>query len=342
MVVAVEEFNSLCKLREQLKSPKEITLTEGELGYPHVQPYSSQPMIGSTAFLYMKRIKEKHLEDVDWVQTSVLHDIYYSAMGSHNNLLIKLAKSKYLETKIETIIVDAETTQGVMPRKVESRLWRLTKKGLDYLSKNDLTFEELVVEMRKKVIRRLEKKGIEYEITYADNPYGIIAFESRWGRVEYRFEDLAKKPSMMQVIYNQTRTYSYEVDKETEEKFEEAKRWLREHPKIKTSMTTPIGTISIEGDVKSNHMALNGKRICVVPNLPIHHADVYICRLAWLNYNLDELTKFIVRAHILKSCPNCGYTQDYGTLFHDNWKYCPMCAVLIDDMIEDYIIHRRW
>lgn len=341
MTITVEELESLLLPEDEIP--------DRDLGYSTIEPYKTKPIQGGTGFLFMKRIKERHLLGQEWMPTNVLHDIYFSAMGSHTNLLIKLAKSKYLETKIETTTIDVETAEGVFPQDKYTRLWRLTKKGLNYLTKYDMPFDELVEKARNRATNYLRKKSIEFEVSYPYGGHGIIAFDELdycggSKRVEFRFEDLARKPSGFARFRNIARWHrdDRDNDEEQEQKFTEAEEWLQEHPDIKTSVVTPVGVISVEGDVRRNNMALNGNRICVVPGLPVHISDIYICRLSWLNYDLDRLIRLIVREHILVECPSCNSAAKYGNVFQSGWVYCPICAAPIDTMVESYIFHRRW
>ncbi len=337
--ITVEELRGLLLPEEEV--PDE------DLGYNVIKPYKTQPITGGTAFLFMKKIKECHLDGQDWVLTNVLHDIYFSSYGSHMNLLIKLAKSKYLETKAETTIIDVETSDGFLPQSRHIRLWRLTEKGLDYLVKYDLSFEEMVEKVRTQVVNYLTKKGIEYEITYPYESHGIISFnrtryDGEIEKCEFRIEDLARKPSRLVSLRSQAR-WSQEysgANLEEDVKFAEAKAWLAERPEIKTAIVTLIGTISVSGDVHRSTMMLNDKRVCVVPSLPVHNSDVYICRLSWLNYDLDNLIKLIVREHTMVECPSCHSVAKWGGVFQSGWIFCPICGAPIDEMVEDYILRR--
>lgn len=338
MGITIEELEALL--------PSVDEAPDVEMGYDAIKPYKTKPIQGGTGFLFLKRIKERHLLGQEWIPTNVLHDIYFSSYGSHMNLLIKLAKSKYVETKVETTIIDVATSDGYLPQARAIRLWRLTKKGLKYLEKYDISFDVMLERARNLVVNYLEKKGVEYEISYPYGGHGVIAFDSiRYHggsqRVEYRIEDLARKPSKMVVLRYRARQGrgSDKVDEEYEQKFAEAEEWLKEHPDIKTSVVTPVGVISVEGNVRSNHMALNSERICVVPGLPVHNADIYICRLTWLNSDLDNLIKLIVREHIMMECPSCHSAAKWGGVFQSGWVFCPICGAPIDEMVEDYILH---
>ncbi len=344
MTVTTEEFRELIKLRESLKSEDEIP--DEDLGYSVIKPYKTKPVQGGTGFLFLKRIKERHLAGRDWIPTNALHDIYFSSYGSHVNLLIKLAKSKYLETKLERIIIDVETDEGMLPQYKNIRLWRLTKKSLKYLENYDQPFDVMIERVKSRAIAYLEKKGVEFEISYPYDGHGVVTFNGdSWyqgtkARV-FRFKDLAEKPSRWQNFYNVVRWGQGDtVSKEDEAKFAEAEEWLQERSDVKTSIVTPIGTVSVDGDVRQSTMMLNDKRICVVPSLPVHHADIYICRLSWLNYDLDNLIKLIVREHVMVECPSCHSVARYGGVFQEGWIFCPICGAPIDEMIEGYILRR--
>ena len=340
MAITIEELRGL--LLPESEIPDE------DLGYSSISPYKGRPITGGTGFLFMKEIKEIHLTGKAWVPTNALHDIYFSSYGSHINLLIKLAKSKYLETKIEDTIIDVATGEGKFPQVRHIRLWRMTRKGLDYLVKYDLSFDKMVEKMKSLAVNYLNKKGIEHEIIYPYDGHGIISFNrTRYNgeieKCEFRIEDLARKPSKLVVLRNMVRWHQEYSGSNLEEdpKFADAREWVVQRPEIKTSVVTLIGVVSVDGDVKQSTMMLNGERICVVPNLPVHRSDIYICRLSWLNYDLDNLIKLIVREYVMKECPSCHSVAKYGGIFNEGWIFCPICGSPIDEMVEGYILRRK-
>ena len=329
------------ELMNELKDEDEI-FPDYPDGYGSIDAYKTKPGVGSCSYLFLKRIRDLHLEGMEWVHTSKLHDIYHSEHGSHVNALVKLGKSKYLESKIVERIVDKHVGYEVYPTTIVTRVWRLTKKGLKYLNDNDIPLEERLINAKRKARRYLERKGVPYIIE--DN---IIAFDNlsphaNTPRVEFQLEELASKYTLWKRLYWCVDHYYLDPlgrdSAEEEEKYREAEQWLKERPELKRSVVTPIGVISVEGNVRVNHMALNGEAVCVIPGLRVHRSDVYICRLSWLNYQTDELMKLIVKSHLIEVCPSCGRKPQWGRVFYNSdWEFCPYCGANIDDMVEAYL-----
>ena len=306
--------------------------------YNSIKPYRTCPTMGSIAHLFLRRIAEKGHGTKNWVPTNVIHDIYRSEWGSHINILIKLMKSGYLETMKKVIIVDEiHGLQGRLPRRVQTRLWRLTDKGLQFVKKRNPSEEQLMEYARARAIRYLEKQHVPFK-HYVENGEEFISFQNRWARdqqVVFSINKLATKKSTWVKFYYNTK---YEKTDENEEKlFKEAEQWVSEHPELATCVNTPLGPICLKGTVRSNYCEFNGERICIVPEQPVHPSDIYICRLEWLNSDINTIMKIVVTTVLWKQCPRCGYKPVYGPPMRAEWNYCPYCGSSMKAMIDEYI-----
>ena len=291
-------------------------------GYHSIKPYGTRPRMDSVAARFLQAISESKKE---WVPTSDLHYIYHSIYGSHVNVLIKLAKSEYLEVRKASGI--RTKLNGRVYEKTQL-LWKITRKGQQFVKKYCFeSFGQKITYWRERLRRYSEKH--QFPFIEAAN---VVTVRTPDKSFEFDLEQMSE--SQMMQLYSHV-SYGLQCSGKDRKLFEEAEQWLNEHPDLKTEIITPIGTLCLVGNIRSNWVELNGARICIIPDKPVHRADIYICRLLWLNLHTDVVLRIAVRSYI-KECPKC-HEEAY---FVDSWKYCPYCGSLIEQMIEDIILRK--
>lgn len=336
--------------KSQLLSEEEIEVPEDLLAMSSIKAIKKSLNFGSYSHQYLMELRKRHEEGLTWVTTADMNNIYNpSTRGNNTLILYKLAKGKFIITKMENAPNKISLADGSSNIHVRfQRLWRLTKKGYEYTERFDLSDEELTEKGRKIVLKFVSKNNFsKYCEDITESTISVDWDNMEIGIRILSFKDLANSKNLRESLYRRLRHQKY-LDKPTskvfEEKFKESEIWLKEHLELKTSVITPIGIISLEGNLRKNNMQLNGKRICVIPSLPVHPCDTYICRIQWLNYQIEDLIRLIVRNDVIEECPRCGKNERHGgNLFRQNkWKFCPYCSSNIEDMIESRILDSKY
>jgi len=277
---------------------------------PAIKPYRTRPQPGSIAMRFLQRLNEY---DGEWVPTRKLYDIYRSTWGTHVNLLIKLAKSGYIESAKSR---DVAIRSDGQPVEVTTRFWRITEKGKKLAKRWSLTDEQLYEYNKRRLTNYLAKRRISYVVNDdvciiegVHQPLTVVL--THWINWRHLY---------WQIKWANRHRLRTERDVKV---LREAEQWLSEHPGLKTSVETPIGRIEVKGDVTDSWFTVNGDYVCIVPNKALHRYDEYIWRLQMLNWYTDNLVRTIYRYHLLTHCPNCKEELGFR---RERMHYCPYCA----------------
>lgn len=335
-------------------SPEAETPEQLEKLYPSIKPYTKRgkPTPGGIASSYLEYVSNHDR----WVATNELHHIYRSPFGTHDNMLIKLAKSGYLETRADRHIILAETNDGQQPVERETRFWRITEKGKKYVDRYCLSPEELVEYNTRRLMNYIETKsksnlqwvieGNTISLTITDND----------GYVYPTRIELLDKPIKWQPLYwwMRDRGSQANVNKEDEQKLAEAEQWIKERPELVDHLMTPYGKLTIEGTMRHNYFELKdeytysesdltprwnkGKYVCIEPEKQLHWTDMYIWRLQMINWHPDQLYDIMIRKHILiqQHCESCKTPFDWmPNRYLPKIHFCPVCGGSVDKQVEE-------